>query len=224
MWKLDFQAKEEAEEDEQVSSTFLITEPAVKRDKQDTQQQQEEEDSKPDLLEEEEDLNDDNSVLKVTRVGSVLRSGEGRLVSLVADVSGRLLAAHSIDNNLELFLVCTDKEIQRRLARKAKKERKRTGAEVDPARLVPTVQEQFRRLKSVRAGGKIKSVAVRIVKKSSCRVLMALGKHFFNFFSIGRGLFILLHRWNSNRSSQCCGAGSGRNRNYLQNPDPELLI
>jgi hypothetical protein len=89
---------------------------------------------------------------------------------------GRLLAAHSTDNNLELFLVCTDKEIQKRLARKAKRERKRTGSEIDPVRLVATVQEQFRRLKAVRAGGKVKSIAVRIVKKSSCRVLMALGK------------------------------------------------
>jgi hypothetical protein len=113
---------------------------------------------------------------KVTRLGSILRSGEGRLVHLVADGTGRLLAAHATDNTLELFLICSAKEIQRRLARKAAKERKRTGAEVDPARLAPTVQERFRRLKPVKAGGKIKSISVRIVNKSSSRVLMALGQ------------------------------------------------
>jgi hypothetical protein len=126
---------------------------------------------------------------KVTRLGSILRSGEGRLVHLVADGTGRMLAAHATDNTLELFLICSAKEIQRRLARKAAKERKRTGAEVDPARLAPTVQERFRRLKPVKAGGKIKSISVRIVNKSSCRVLMALGEIVdIQAFSDGFGL------------------------------------
>ena len=161
----------------------MSREPEVKRDKPDQElAQSEDKEGKVDVA---DDLNDDNSMLKVSRVGSILRSGEGRLVSLVVDPLGRLLACHGTDNTLELFLVCTDKEIQRRLARKAKKEKKRTGAEVDPARLVPTVQEQFRRLKTVRAGGKIKAIAVRPVKKSSFRVVASLGK-FCGIFSHSR--------------------------------------
>lgn len=173
IWRLEFLSKpgRAAEEDTELEADrpkLLSQEPDSKRDRLDP--------SATDDSKEETDLNDDGSALKVTRLGSILRSGEGRLVSLFADPLERLLACHGTDNTLELFLICSDREIQRRLARKAKKEKKRTGTEVDPAALVATVQEQFRRLKTVRAGGKIKSISVRPVKKSSFRVLMALGK------------------------------------------------
>jgi hypothetical protein len=172
VWKLEFLSKEGSAEVEEGNEKFVSREPVVKKDKQDPDQ--------PDVKEnpegDKDDLNDDNSLLKVTRVGSILRSGEGRLVSLAVDRQERLLACHATDNTLELFLVCSNAEIQRRLTRKAKKEKKRTGAEVDPARLVPTVQEQFRRLKTLRAGGKIKSISIQLLKKSSFRILLALGK------------------------------------------------
>ena len=70
---------------------------------------------------EEEDI-DDNSILTIKRIGSILRSGEGRIQNIIVDKSGRLLALHGTDNNLELFIVCTQEEIQKRLAKKAKKE------------------------------------------------------------------------------------------------------
>jgi hypothetical protein len=177
VWKLDFQTTRAGNEEDQ-GSAFLTQEPEVKKEKPDLDKAfifgENERDNKNDAT---DDLNDDNSILKVTRVGSILRSGEGRLVSLVVDAQGRLLTCHSTDNTLELFLVCSEKEIQRRLARKAKKEKKRTGMEVDPGCLVPTVQEQFKRLKPVRASGKIKSICVRLAKKCSFRVLMALGNY-----------------------------------------------
>jgi U3 small nucleolar RNA-associated protein 12 len=164
-------SKEGSAEEDEGNEKFVSREPVLKRDKQDPDKS----DVKENPADNPDDMNDDNSLLKVSRVGSILRGGEGRLVSLVVDRQERLLACHGTDNTLELFLVCSDAEIQRRLARKAKKEKKRTGAEVDPARLVPTVQEQFRRLETLRAGGKIKSISVRLLKKSSFRILLALG-------------------------------------------------
>merc|ERR1719158_159186 len=82
-------------------------------------------------VEEEEDKKeeeeDDGSQLVVTRLGSVLRKGEGRVSGLMADPQRRVLACHGTDNTLEMFVICTEEEVAKRLAKKIKKEKKRTG-------------------------------------------------------------------------------------------------
>ena len=126
--------------------------------------------------EKEEELDEDNSILAIKRIGSILRSGEGRLQHLCTDKNGRVLAVHGTDNTLELFIVCTQEEIQKRLAKKAKKEKKRTGDDVNPESMKATVQEQFKRVKACRVSGKIKSVSVS-VNKEQCRIMMVLANN-----------------------------------------------
>ena len=77
------------------------------------------------------DLEDDSSQLEVLRLGCVLRKGEGRVSGLVADLSGRVVICHGTDPTLEVFVICTEEEVAKRLAKKAKKEKKRTGEEVE---------------------------------------------------------------------------------------------
>ena len=84
---------------------------------------------------EDEDQSDDDDdfdagLLKVERVGSLLRAAQDKLSHIVvgsaADHSGddRLMACHGSDNSVELFLICTQEEIKKRLQKKAKKKRK----------------------------------------------------------------------------------------------------
>ena len=123
---------------------------------------------------------DDNSILSIKRIGSILRSGEGRLQNMSYDKSGRVLALHGTDNMLELFIICTQEEIKKRLAKKAKKEKKRTGEEIDPESIKVTVQEQFKRVKPIKASGKIKSLSVVDTKgmlKDVAKILMVLANN-----------------------------------------------
>jgi len=161
IWKIDFK-----DSDAEVETGFVSKEPTEKKVRA---QEDENEETK-------DDDEDDNSILSIKRVGSILRSGEGRLQNLATDRSNRIIAAHGSDKTLELFLVCTEDEIQKRLAKKAKKEKKRTGADVDPASIKPTVQEQFKRIKPFKVSGKVRSVDVEVYKRH-CRVLMVLGNN-----------------------------------------------
>ena len=111
---------------------------------------------------EEGDEEEDSGQVEVTRLGSVLRKGEGRVAGLVVDPTGRTLACHGTDNMIELFVVCTEEEVAKRLAKKAKKERKRTGEEVEAGSLAPSLQEMVRRLPPVKVGGKVRGVDVRM--------------------------------------------------------------
>merc|ERR1719397_951381 len=92
---------------------------------------------------EDADEEDDSSQLEVSRLGSVLRKGEGRVSGLSADSSGRVIVCHGTDPNLELFVICTEEEVARRLAKKAKKEKKRTGEEVEVKASLQKKQEML---------------------------------------------------------------------------------
>lgn len=163
VWRLEFQAPEEETE-----LKYVTKEPRDKKGRTDGAEQ--------DVKDGEPDREDDNSVLSIKRIGSILRSGEGRLQHLGTDRTNRVLATHGTDNTLELFLICNEEEIAKRIAKKAKKEKKRTGADVDVSTIKPTVQEQFRRIKPVKVSGKIKSIDV-LCTKHQCRVAMVLGNN-----------------------------------------------
>ena len=83
------------------------------------------------------------------------------------DPSGRLLFCHGSDNTVELFSVCGAEEVKRRCQKRARKERRkaaRAGKEEEEGDSVsvpePTIQEEFRRLKVLRAAGKVRAVFI----------------------------------------------------------------
>lgn len=106
---------------------------------------------------------DDGSELKITRLGSILRKGEGRVGSLRSDKSGRVIACHGSDNKLEMFLICTKEEVEKRVAKRLKKEKKRTGETLADGEVgEASLQEMIKRLSLYSAGGKVKSVDITV--------------------------------------------------------------
>ena len=67
-------------------------------------------------------------------MGSLLRAAQDKLAHIVVGKDGsgsedRLLGCHGSDNSVELFLVCSQDEVKKRLQKKAKKKRKKQGRE-----------------------------------------------------------------------------------------------
>jgi len=105
------------------------------------------------------DALDDGSELKVSRLGSILRKGEGKIGSLRSDESGRVVACHGTDNLLEMFVICTKEEVEKRVAKRLKKEKKRTGEVMKEGETgEASLQEMVRRLAGYKAGGKVRSI------------------------------------------------------------------
>merc|ERR1712142_879873 len=93
----------------------------------------------------------------------MLRAGQDKVAHLVTDQAKRLMACHTSDNSVELFLICSDEEIKKRMKKKAKK-RKNLGEVTDESEVAPeaTIQEEFRRLKVIRAAGKVRQIHVEV--------------------------------------------------------------
>ncbi len=112
-----------------------------------------------DEMDEKEDL---ESILKIEKMGSILRQGQDKVMHLTSDSTNRLMLCHgSNDYTVELFLICNEEEVKKRCQKKVKKAKKRGQ---DDETSGPTIQEEFRRLKSIKCGGKVRSIDVKITK------------------------------------------------------------
>ena len=85
-------------------------------------------DENPELDDDENEETDyDAGILKIEKVGSLLRQGQDKLAHITIDEEKRIFACHGSDNIIELFLVCSDEEVKKRLQKRAKKERRKNG-------------------------------------------------------------------------------------------------
>ena len=128
-----------------------------------------------DVQKNEEEVAEDGSNLTVTRLGSILRKGEGRVGGLVVDKTGKVLVCHGNDNILEMFMICSQEEVDKRVAKRLKKEKKRTGEEVT-GEGVATLQEMIRRIKEVKTGGKLRNADV-LVTGTTVKSLVVLANN-----------------------------------------------
>lgn len=142
--------------------------------------------------EDEDQISEDAKRLRIEKLGSLLRASTGKVAGLEVDETGRILACHGTDpagqrkggdgNAVECFQVCSEEEVAKRLQKKAKKERRKVAkkegsaaeAVADAPAVEATIKEEFRRLDTVRAGGKVKAVRVSVVAKGARARITAL--------------------------------------------------
>ncbi|XP_014671632.1 PREDICTED: WD repeat-containing protein 3-like [Priapulus caudatus] len=135
---------------------------------------------------EEDDMDDEDSVVAVTKLGSVFRKGRDRVASLSVDATGTVVGCHGNDTLLELFKVCTADETKKRLKRRQKKARKKlakgsadAGAdeEADVAVAVDdavAIDDEITRLAAVHMGAKLRSFDVLVEPTTGDAKIVAL--------------------------------------------------
>lgn len=123
-----------------------------------------------------EDDVDEDSGLVVEKLGSILRAGQDRVSGMEVDENGRILTCHGNDKLIEAFLICNDEEVKKRCQKKAKKERRKiakgTGSSEEALESIPepTLQEEFRRLKVIKPGGKARHTTLEVEKKHNVEI------------------------------------------------------
>ncbi|XP_050315636.1 WD repeat-containing protein 3 [Anthonomus grandis grandis] len=63
--------------------------------------------------------------LQCLKIGSLLRPGKGRVVTLTSDANCQIIGVHGTDQQIELFYFCSEDEAQNRLKKRLKKEKKK---------------------------------------------------------------------------------------------------
>ncbi|XP_017039995.1 WD repeat-containing protein 3 [Drosophila ficusphila] len=127
------------------------------------------------------------SPISVSNCGTIQRAGKGRTVNLVTDPSERVLSCHGTNDLIENFYICTPEEVKKRLAKRLKKEKKAAEEDgTDEAKLSTeqSLSDEIKRLESVRAKQKIKSIDVVLGQNQELRVLVSLANNSLALYSL----------------------------------------
>ncbi|KAH0818827.1 hypothetical protein GEV33_003964 [Tenebrio molitor] len=139
------------------------------------------------------DTDDPNHPLQCHKVGSLLRAGKGRLVSMFSDGSGQVVGCHGTDNQLELFYFCTDDEAQVRLKKRLRKERKKklSTSENEPQEETPnqenlqlSLRDEVKRLVPIKVSHKPKSLDLVLGSGGELRVAVNLSNNTVELYTI----------------------------------------
>ncbi|XP_018331899.1 WD repeat-containing protein 3 [Agrilus planipennis] len=127
------------------------------------------------------------------KVGSLLRSGRGRVVSMYSDPSGHILGCHGTDSQIELFLFCTDEEAQLRLKKRLKKQRKKEKKdtdmetdenEVNTENVELSLKDEVQRLPTLKLSSKLKSFSLILGRAEILRIVSSLADNSLHLHSL----------------------------------------
>ncbi|NXC90986.1 WDR3 protein, partial [Cercotrichas coryphoeus] len=126
-------------------------------------------------------------VVKCHKVGSIMREGRDRVVTLGTDRMGKFLACHGTDAILEVFSVLSEEEIQKKLEKKMKKASKKAkqNSEEQPERSVElSLQEEIQRVTNVKASSKIKSFDLILSSKEELKMVLLLQNNVVELYNL----------------------------------------
>lgn len=122
---------------------------------------------------------DSLSMINCKLSGNIVRGGKGRTVSLVADPTGSVLGCHGTDDTIDLFYFCTPDESLARLAKRLKKLSTSVAADAKTISL----SDEVRRLTSICAQSKIKSIDLLLGDGDELRVAVSFANNYIKLFS-----------------------------------------
>uniref|UniRef100_A0A0C9R4Q1 Wdr3 protein n=1 Tax=Fopius arisanus TaxID=64838 RepID=A0A0C9R4Q1_9HYME len=127
-----------------------------------------------------DETNDLNYPIRCDKVGSILRTGKGRVVSLSSDSTGRVITCHGVENTIELFHLIPEEEAVTRTSKRLKKAKKKGKEETEGA----TLSDEVRRLPAIKVTAKAKTVDVVMGKGGELRVCAGLSNNTLELYSL----------------------------------------
>ncbi|KAM4681903.1 WD repeat-containing protein 3 isoform 2-T2 [Amazona ochrocephala] len=133
------------------------------------------------------DEHPEERLVKCSKVGSIMREGRDRVVTLATDRTGKFLACHGTGAVLEVFSVLSEEEIRKKLEKKMKKAKKKAkqNSEEEPEKSVElSLQEEIKRLTNIRASSKIKSFDLFLSPKGELKIVLLLQNNIIESYNL----------------------------------------
>ena len=103
-----------------------------------------------------ENTEEEDTIIRVTKMGTILRKSTNRLISMTTDTSKSLLACHGADSGIELFRFHDEEEIKKHFGKRQRKHNKQAPESTEE--LAIALKDEFSRINSVKASGKVKAL------------------------------------------------------------------
>ncbi|XP_057338104.1 WD repeat-containing protein 3 [Microplitis mediator] len=136
-----------------------------------------------------DETNDLNYPLRCEKIGSILRAGHGRIVSLTTDITNKIIACHGTKNKVELFYMISDDEVRKKINKRLNKEKnKALKAGKDDSNISleasSTLHDEVRRLAVINAPSKVKSIDLVMGRGDELRVCVGLDNNALKLYSL----------------------------------------
>ncbi|KAK1797615.1 hypothetical protein P4O66_007909 [Electrophorus voltai] len=133
-------------------------------------------------LDDDDDKNEDEGpnetpeerILGCKKVGSVLREGRDRVVSLTTDPRSNIIVCHGLDATLEIFSVIPEEEVQKKMEQRLNKARKKARAEGGTGEVKRKLSDEIQRLTSIKASFKIRSLDCLLSPQGEMKMVLLL--------------------------------------------------
>ncbi|XP_003486560.1 WD repeat-containing protein 3 [Bombus impatiens] len=126
--------------------------------------------------------------LKCEKVGSILRSGHGRVASLNVDATHTVIGCHGLDNTVELFQLLPDTKIKDNILKRLRKERKKAEKSEKSAETnfsgTPTIKDELIRLPFIKVSAKAKGLSIVMGRSGELRVCVGLNNNSIELYSL----------------------------------------
>lgn len=137
---------------------------------------------------EDAEVSDSNHPLRCEKVGSILRSGRGRVASLRVDATRTIVGCHGVDNTVELFKFLPDARVKANAVKRARKKRAKAEKVTveDEASIseTPTIKDEIARLPVVKLAARAKMMDMIMGRNDELRIAVGLNNNSIDLYSL----------------------------------------
>ncbi|XP_063403834.1 WD repeat-containing protein 3-like isoform X1 [Mytilus trossulus] len=145
----------------------------------DTEQDEEPEAKRPrvETMSDEEEEEEEMNILKCKKIGSVMRKGRHRVVSMATDETGSVLACHGTDHVLEVFSLPSTEELRKHLAKRQKRLNKKLKDEDEEVKADLKLEDEISHANNVKLSAKLSSFDIILEGPAQTKVLALLNNN-----------------------------------------------
>ncbi|XP_076762972.1 WD repeat-containing protein 3 [Xylocopa sonorina] len=133
------------------------------------------------------EVSDMKHPLRCEKAGSILRSGNGRVVSLEADTTHTVIGCYGLGNTVELFYLLPDAKVEdnirKRLKKKKKEERSENSTEATASE-TPTIKDEIVRLPVIKVSAKVKALSMVMGRNGELRICIGINNNSIDLYSL----------------------------------------
>ncbi|CAK9821652.1 WD repeat-containing protein 3 [Anthophora retusa] len=134
------------------------------------------------------EISDVKHPLKCEKVGNILRSSHGRVVSLEVDTTHTVIGCHGLDNTVELFQLLPDDKVEDNVTKRLQRERRKTEKSGNSTKTnfseTSTIKDEVIRLPIIKVSGKAKGLDLIMGRGGELRICIGINNNSIDLYSL----------------------------------------
>lgn len=134
------------------------------------------------------EISDVKHPLRCEKIGSILRSSHGRVVSLETDITHTIIGCYGLNNTVELFQVLSDDKIKDNVLKRLRKEKKKVKKSGETTETnfseTPTLKDEIIRLPFIKVSAKVKGLCLVMGRSGELRICTGLNNNSIELYSL----------------------------------------